>query len=128
MTTPVVGVKVTGLRELVKALKDVDKDIVRELAEINRAAAEKIVPLARSLAPRGKTGLLAASIRAGSTRRSGTIKAGSRSVPYAAPIHWGWPHHGIEPHQFLVDALNASESLIREEYLHDLQAFLDRRF
>lgn len=124
----IVGVQVTGLRELVKALKDVEKDIPKELLAINKAAAEKIVPLARSLAPHGDTGMLAASIRAGATRRSGTIKAGSSSVVYAPPIHWGWPSRNIAPNQFLVEALHQSESMIQNEYLHDLQVFLDRRF
>lgn len=127
MSTPIVGVKVTGLRELVAALKTVDKSIADEVVAINRATAEKIVPIARGLAPH-VSGTLAGSIRAGATRRSGTIKAGSRSVPYAQPIHWGWPSRGIEARPFLVDALNQSERLIEHEYLHELQAFLDRRF
>ena len=38
-------------------------------------------------------------------------------MPYAGPIHWGWPAHHIEAQPFLSDAAKATEPQWRSEYM-----------
>ena len=63
------------------------------------AAARQLVIAAAAAAPR-RTGRLAGSHR--------VLPAAGKSVrvtadtPYAAPIHWGWPGHGISRQPWLV--------------------------
>lgn len=121
------GIRVTGLKELIKATKAVDRELPKEIRGINKDAALALVPIARGLVP-VQTGRLQASIRAGATLRSGTVKAGKASVPWANPIHWGWHRHNISPQPFLVEALQGNTDVIRETYITNLQAFLDRTF
>lgn len=120
-------IQVTGLKELGAACKKVDTGLPKEVAKINGEAAAALVPAARALAPK-LTGRLAGSIRASATARAGVVRAGSASVPYAGPIHWGWPRHHISPHPFLVDALQDNVDKIVAKYDDDLQRFLDHWF
>jgi hypothetical protein len=106
------GIEVRGARELARALKAADPALLRELRAENKRLAGMVADTAESHVP-VRSGALRASIRAGSTQRSGTVKAGSRAVPYAGPIHFGWfvrkdPARGgpIKPNPFLYRALD----------------------
>lgn len=99
-------IKVTGLKSTVRNLKKFDKGIITEVKASNREGAELVAATARELVP-ARTGRLRKSIRAGATQFTGTVRAGSSSVPYAAPIHFGWPRRNISPQPFLYDALDA---------------------
>jgi hypothetical protein len=44
------------------------------------------------------------------------VRAGRTSVPYAGPIHFGWPAHNIEPTPFLYDALDQRRSEVIDLY------------
>ena len=63
------------------------------------AAARELVAAAQAAAPK-RTGRLAGSHRAlsASTSRVRVVA----DTPYAAPIHWGWPGHGIRRQPWLV--------------------------
>jgi len=52
------------------------------------------------------------------------VQAGRASVPYAGPIHWGWPARNIEPQPFLTDAAVATEPRWTAQYLEDVEAAL----
>ena len=58
MATLGVGLQVDGLKDVQKALRDVDKALPRELRKANLAAAEIVAVEARRLAPRQSTKLL----------------------------------------------------------------------
>lgn len=80
--------EVEGGRQLRQTLKQADE----QLADLKRAHAEAAQIAAEAsaqLAPR-RSGKLAATIRSSGTKTAGIIRAGRKSVPYAAPIHWGW--------------------------------------
>jgi len=86
---------VVGQRRFVQTMRKAGADM-DELKEVNREAAEIALPAVRNLAPRGKTGRLAGSLRVGATKRAGVIRAGRKAVPYAGPINYGWaarPRH-----------------------------------
>ena len=78
---------------------------------------------AREIVPR-LTGTLALSIRPTASQKEGAVLAGSRSVPYAGPIHFGWPSRNIEPDPFLYDALGDRRDQVIEVYEARVEALV----
>lgn len=111
------GVQIEGARQLRATLKRAGGDL-QDLRAANRRAATTVVPAAAALAPK-RSGALAASVRAGATTRAGVVRAGKKRVPYAGPVHWGWPSRPdpargirggpIKPHPFLMQAAQDTE-------------------
>ena len=100
-----VGVKVTGAKELRAKIKQAeDTDLKGELKQAYRDTATLIVTAARQRAPE-QSGDLKASIRPLGGVTSAVVAAGNARVPYAAPIHWGWPKRGITAQPFIGEAL-----------------------
>lgn len=127
----IAAVRITGLRETTKAMKQLDDEAGREVTKLNRAAAEVVAETARPLVPVGGAGdthpgLLLSTIRAGATQRSGYVKAGSTKAPYANPIHWGWPSHGITGSLFLLHALQADTPEIAASYDIGFRALIQK--
>jgi hypothetical protein len=69
-----------------------------------RSIGGLVAGAARPLAPI-RSGKLAASIRPGAAATKATVRAGAAQLPYAGPIHYGWPARHIRPNPFLIDAL-----------------------
>lgn len=84
---------VVGQRRFVATMRKAGADL-EELREVNAQAARIALPAVRSRVPK-KTGRLASTIRAGSTKRAGVIRAGRKSAPYAGVINYGWPARRI---------------------------------
>jgi hypothetical protein len=120
-----VTIRVEGLRELNRALRAVPPEYRKEQKEIHRKAAEPVAQAARPRAPH-LTGRLEQSIRALGSQRAGTVAAGGARLPYAPPIHWGWPAHNIAPQPFLVDALAAKEETVVDIYFRETDRLIDR--
>lgn len=87
----------------------------------------------------GVIALVVAAAEAGSPRRSGrmvgahtgrvTGKARARvtvDTPYAAPVHWGWPSHGIKRQPWVVATFNRNTAWM-DRMERDTQTNLDRR-
>lgn len=107
---------VVGQKRFVQTMRKAGADM-QELKEVNRRAADIAKPEAVARAPRGKTGRLAGSIRAGATQKAGIIRAGRKTVvPYAGPINYGWPARNIRPRTFVNDAVASTESQWAKEY------------
>ena len=107
------GLDIEGGRELRRTLKKAGVDL-NDLKAIHRKVGDVVVGRAKGWAPR-VSGRLAGSIRAGATRRAAVIRAGNNrksatGVPYAQPIHWGWPRRGISANPFLSYSAQATES------------------
>ena len=83
------SIQLKGASELARGLKKAGADM-KDLRQVNKEAAQIVVPEAKNLAPKGKTGKLAASVRAGATQKAGVVRAGSKRVPYAGVIDYGW--------------------------------------
>ena len=113
-------VKVDGMRRLRRELKAAGLDLA-DLREVNLSAARTVAQAAQ---PPRRTGRLAGSVRPGASRTAGVVRAGGALVPYAGPIHWGWPKHNIEPQPFLVDAAARTEPLWVEQYFAELDRVL----
>lgn len=99
---------VVGQRRFVQTMRKAGADM-DELKGVNREAAEIAAPAVRRLTPRGTSGKLIKSVRVGATKRAGVIRAGSKAVPYAGPINYGWPAHNISPRTFANDGVAETE-------------------
>lgn len=100
-------VEVQGAREMRRTLRRSGVDL-KQFREVHRDVADVVRPAAAAAAP-VRSGALKASVRAGATQRAAIIRAGRRSVPYAGPIHWGWPARNITAQPFLSDPARATE-------------------
>lgn len=101
---------------------------LKDMQRTNKAASQPVAARARDIVPH-LTGTLAASIRATATQKEGAVLAGSRAVPYAGPIHFGWPRRNISPQPFLYDALDDRRDDVVDIYnerVEDLVRALDR--
>ena len=118
-----VQIKLEGEKELRKALRDFE-DGTKDLKVVHAEAA-KLVQLA-ARAPVGPTGALAASIRSSGTARAGVVRAGKKSVPYAGPIHWGWPKRNIKANPFLSKALESETAEVVDVYEDGISQLLKK--
>jgi hypothetical protein len=117
------GVRIEGLDRFVRTLKQAGDDLA-DMKAANERAGAIIADDASMRAPR-RSGKLAGSIRPTKQAKRARVQAGRASLPYAGPIHWGWPARGIDPQPFLTDAAVATESRWLPQYLDDVQAALD---
>lgn len=117
------GVTVEGLAALTRTMRKAGEDLT-DLKDANARAAAIVASAAAGMAPR-RTGRLAASIRGTRAAARARVVAGRVSVPYAAPIHWGWPARHIKANPFLSDAARATEPQWLPQYLKDVEAALD---
>ena len=92
-------VQVEGLQQTVRALEKVGVSI-DDLKDAFSALAKEGAAKAKSYAP-ARTGHLAASIRGNRAKNKAVITAGRSKVPYAGPINYGWPSHGIKANPFM---------------------------
>lgn len=112
------AVKIDGLPRLRRALREVGRDVA-DLKAANAKAAALVAAASSPRAPR-RSGALAASVRGNRAAGRASIAAGGAALPYAGPIHWGWPARNIAPNPFIVEAAQATESLWLAAYAEDL--------
>lgn len=112
MTKP--SIKVDGAREIRRALRSVDGG-VEDLKATHAEAAQIVERRAAQLVPR-RSGLLSSTVRSTGQASGGVVRAGLSRVPYAGPIHFGWPGHNISPQPFLYDALDDRRQQVIDAY------------
>lgn len=109
------SIEVEGGPELRRAFRKLG-DRANDLKDVHRDAAELVADRAEQLAPR-LSGALADSIRVEARKTGAAVRAGgTRLVPYAGPIHYGWRIRNIEPQPFLTDAASERRSDVLELY------------
>lgn len=118
-------IQIQGLKETQKALRDLSDDLKTEMKSTHKQAAEIVVGAARQVAP-FRTGRLAASIRAAAVMTGGRVRVGSAAVPYAGPIHFGWPARRIVPQPFIYDVLDGRRNEIAQLYAHRITGLIDQ--
>lgn len=102
------GVRVEGGRELRRSLRRAAGNL-NDLKAAHGAAGAIVAAAAKPRAPRGPSGDLGASVRSSGTTTAAIVRAGYASVPYAGPIHWGWPARHIAPQPWLSTTAQATE-------------------
>ena len=129
------GVRVVGLRKFTKALKGLGDDAVNDLKDVHRRTAKIVEDAARPKVPVSSgansvvsgtpywstgrarnSGALKGTLRSTGTQRGGFVRAGKKLVPWAGPVHFGWPNRPdpskgwrggpIRPNPFMYDALD----------------------
>lgn len=122
MTRP--SIEVEGARELRRQLKammegiDGLKRVHKDIGELVGEEAARLVPV--------RTGRLRDTIRAAGQASGVVVRAGYAVVPYAGPIHFGWPTRPnaakgwrggpIAPQPFLYDAADNRRDEVIEAY------------
>lgn len=106
------GLKLEGGRNLRRTMRQAGSDL-QDLKDANAAAAAIVAGRAKSWAPK-VSGRLAGTVRSSGTKTAGIARAGNNrrsasGVPYAAPIHWGWPSRNIKANPFLSYSAQATE-------------------
>jgi len=81
-------IKVTGLREFQKALRDMDTNLPKQLRVALNLASKVVIDYAEPRMPR-KTGRAAGSLKAKSSQREARIGLGGRRAPYAPWLDFG---------------------------------------
>jgi hypothetical protein len=118
-----VGLEVDGLRTLRRTLKQAGVSLA-DLKDAHNQVAQLVVRAAEPAAPR-RTGALAASMRGSGTQAAAIVRAGRASVPYAGPIHWGWPSRHIPAQPWIYDAAQNSQDQWTGLYLAALEKIID---
>lgn len=114
-------IEIEGLRELQRGLRRIDKELTNELKKANKDAGEAVVEAARPEAPE-LTGKLKGSLRAANKVREAEVRLGGAKVPWAGPIHFGWPARNIEPDPFVYRALDKRRDEVRDAYMKRIDA------
>lgn len=122
MAAPVLVVH--GMRDVRRTLKALGDDLA-DLKDANAAVATLVAQAAAAQAPR-RSGRLAASLRGNRAVATARVLGGSAEVPYAAPVHWGWPARGIEPNPFAVRAAEQTQPVWLAVYAHDVERVVAR--
>lgn len=117
--------ELVGRRQLLNSLRRLPKKYKKELPKIHKAAATPVAKEAKSIVPR-RSGDLAGSIRALGSQKSGRAAAGSKAVPYAGVIHFGWPDRNIKPNPFLQKALEKKEREVIAIFVQEQDRLIDR--
>lgn len=117
------GIRVDGLRRLRSDLRKMEAG-TQDLKAANAAVAALVATASAGRAPH-RTGRLASSGRGNNAVGRATVTFGGASVPYAGPIHWGWPARGIAPHTFISDAAQATEPVWLELYVTGINHALE---
>jgi hypothetical protein len=112
-------IRVEGAAELDASARAASAD----LADMSRAqgqAGDYVAQVARGMAP-VRSGALVGTIRAERATTEVRVTAGGPGVPYAGPIHWGWPARNISAQPFLVNALDQAETSVVGIYADEVE-------
>lgn len=117
------GIKVTGAKELRKAIKRAeDHDLADELGKAYRSASSIVSNRSRIQAP-FQSGDLRSSIRPLGGKTSAIVAAGrGKTTDYAGVIHYGWPGHNITAQPFIHQALKSEWDLVYDTFVDAIDA------
>jgi len=88
MAATIEQVSIRGLRDFQAALKQMDDGAQKQLRVVLNKASELVLSGARKRVPT-KTGAAVASLKAASSQREASIRAGSRKAPYYPWLDFG---------------------------------------
>jgi hypothetical protein len=118
------SVRVEGAAELKRTLLAAGLSL-EDLKATNQRVVDRLLPLIVARTPVGKTHRLVGSVRGSGTKTAAITRAGGAKVPYARPIHWGWPARHIAPQRFAWDVLVNYRELWEAMYENECERVLD---
>lgn len=120
------AIQVDGLDELRRELRRLkDRELNEAMKAVHKELADEVTKRALPKVP-VRTGTLKSTVRSTGTVRDAIGRVGKASVPYAAPIHWGWASRNIPRRPFLTDAAAALERDITDRYDRHVADMLDK--
>lgn len=118
--------EIDGLREVLRDIRRLGDDARDDMKDTHRKAGEIVATVARGIAP-VRTGRLSSTIVSAPTQRQGRVRVGrGQSIPYAGPIHFGWPARRIAPQPFIYDALDQRADEVRRVYENRIGELITR--
>jgi len=126
------AIEIEGARKLRKAFRDIDAD-TSDFTKLHRRLADTVAGTAKTKVP-VRSGRLQKSVRGRGTKTAARVMAGNNrksgpsSVPYAAPIHFGWARRGIRPQPFLYEALDDRRQEVVDQYNGEVRSIIRRAF
>jgi len=118
--------EIEGLKEVQRALKGLAEDSREDMKDTHRQAGEIVAAAAKPLAP-VRTGALSATITSSPTKYQGRVRIGrGASIPYAGPIHFGWPARRIAPQPFVYEALDGRREEVKQAYEQRIGDLIER--
>lgn len=108
-------VQIEGLKEVQLELTRLGADAKNDMKPAHLKAAQIVANEAANRAPI-RTGKLASTIRAFGRQRAGVVRVGTKQIPYAGPIVFGWPARRIKPNPFIYEAADKRRSEIAAAY------------
>lgn len=122
-------VKIVGLNKFSRALKDYE-GAIEDLKEAHKQSAQLVADTARPNVP-VRSGRLAGDMRVTGTKRGGRVAQGRKSIPYAGPVHFGWPNRPdpskgwrggpIRPNPWIYDALDRRRGEVEDAFVRYLE-------
>lgn len=116
--------QVEGGRQLRRTLRQAGDDL-QDLKAAHLDAAQVVLSASAALAP-SRTGRLKQTLRAAGTKTQGIVRAGKKAVPYAGPIHWGWPKRNIRANPFIATGAKNSEGQWVRKYENHVENILNK--
>lgn len=117
-------VEIEGARRLRSTMRRAGLDL-EDLKAAHARAAQIASNAAAARAP-VRSGTLAGTVRSSGTKTAGIVRAGFARVPYAGPIHWGWPARGIPANTFITDAAQDTETVWLAIYEKAVESAIDQ--
>lgn len=118
-------VEIEGLNKLLRALEQLDDEAKKSFKDVGSRVGQLVAAQGREEVP-VRSGALRGTIRAANTARGAKVRAGSRKVPYAGPIHFGWRARNIEPNKFLYRAVDKKVDEALDMYLREVHNIWNR--
>lgn len=118
-------VEIEGLNKLLRALEQLDDEAKQSFKDVGGRVGRLVAQQAREEVP-VRSGRLQGTIRAANTARGAKVRAGSKRVPYAGPIHFGWRDRNISPNKFLYRAVDAKVDQALDMYLEEVHKIWNR--
>ena len=113
------AIEVEGLRRTVTQLKRFGARSEDLKAAFQRVGARAVLE-GKAKAPK-QSGALAATVKQSKRQNAVYIYAGKKAVPYAGPVHWGWPKRNITANPWLVKMAGDLEPYMREQLQRELR-------
>lgn len=101
-----VRLRIEGLRTTLRAMEKAGAD-AENMRELMHEIGMTVVHAASAPV---LSGALAGTGRAGRGKTKAVARWGTAAVPYAGPIHYGWPARNIDANPFAADALAGQSS------------------
>lgn len=126
---PAEAIKITGLSKVQRDLRNLSTDALdlnkSEFLETNKQVAEIIINESKKYVP-VVSGALAAAVKNASTKKSAKVRAGNVAVPYAGPIHFGYPKRAIKPNPFFYEAIDSRRNEVAQRYTRLVESLIKK--